>query len=116
MSGFPISPVGGADLLQALAGTAGVGGPAASASASAIAGGNPVAGSSFSQILLDGVGKVDEAVASADAQVKAFVLDDSIPLHQVTFALEEARLSLELMLQVRGRLVESYQQIMQMQL
>jgi flagellar hook-basal body complex protein FliE len=34
----------------------------------------------------------------------------------VTFALEQARLSLELMLQVRSRLVEGYQQIMGMQL
>ncbi|HMC91815.1 MAG TPA: flagellar hook-basal body complex protein FliE [Allosphingosinicella sp.] len=71
---------------------------------------------SFSQVLMNGIDSADRKVAAADAQVRAFALDDSVPLHQVTFALEDARLSLELMLQVRSRLVEGYQQIMNMQL
>jgi flagellar hook-basal body complex protein FliE len=73
-------------------------------------------GASFSQILMDGIAAVNERVANADAMVRAFAVDDSIPLHQVTFALEEARLSMELMMQVRARLVESYQRMMEMQL
>ncbi len=77
----------------------------------------PVQGaSSFSQLLLDGIDDVSSKMIEADKQVRAFVLDDSIPVHHVTFALEQARLSLELMVQVRGRLVESYQQLMNMQL
>ena len=71
---------------------------------------------SFAQLLTDGLGNVSEKMAAADAQVKAFAIDDTIPLHQVTFALEEARMSLELMVQVRTRLLEAYQQIMQMQM
>jgi flagellar hook-basal body complex protein FliE len=73
-------------------------------------------GASFAQLLTDGLGNVSEKMAAADAQVKAFAIDDTIPLHQVTFALEEARMSLELMVQVRTRLLEAYQQIMQMQM
>lgn len=73
-------------------------------------------GASFSQVLLDGIQAVNGRVASADAMVRAFAVDGSIPLHQVTFALEEARLSMELMMQVRTRLVESYQRMMDMQL
>jgi flagellar hook-basal body complex protein FliE len=73
-------------------------------------------GASFSQVLLDGIQAVNSRVASADAMVRAFAVDDSIPLHQVTFALEEARLSMELMMQVRTRLVEGYQRMMDMQL
>lgn len=71
---------------------------------------------SFSQVLLAGIASVDRNVAVADAEVRAFATGDSIPVHQVTFALEQARLSLELMLQVRTRLVEGFQQIMNMQL
>jgi flagellar hook-basal body complex protein FliE len=82
-----------------------------------VAAGTPVQGAgSFSQVLLDGVHSVDRKIAAADAQVRAFALDDSIPVHQVTFALEQAHLSLELMLQVRSRLVDGYQQIMGMQI
>ena len=100
MSVVPVQPVGAAGLEGVLT-------PNAAA---------PADGSSFAKILLDGVSTVNEKVIEADAQVRAFALDDSIPLHQVTFALEEARLSLEMMLQVRARLVEGYQQIMGMQL
>lgn len=76
----------------------------------------PANGASFSQVLLQGIEGVDRRVASADALVRSFATNDSVPLHQVTFALEEARLSLELMMQVRARLVESYQRMMEMQL
>jgi len=71
---------------------------------------------SFGRMLLDGVEGVNQQLIGADAQVAAFALDDSIPVHQVTYALEQARLSFELMMQVRSRLVESYPEIMRMQL
>lgn len=60
----------------------------------------------FSGVLLGGVEQVNQNLLKADAAVTAFALDDSIPLHQVTYALEQARLSFELLLQVRSRLVE----------
>ena len=52
----------------------------------------------------------------ADELVRQFALDDSVPVHQVTIALEEARLSIELATQVRTRLVETYRELMNMQL
>jgi flagellar hook-basal body complex protein FliE len=70
----------------------------------------------FAQVLLNGIDQVNQKTLDADAMVKAFVLDDSVPPHQVMFALEQSRLSLEMMLQVRNRLVEGYQDIMRMQL
>ena len=83
--------------------------PAATAAA-------PAGNASFAQVLMDGIASVNERVANADAMVRAYAIDASVPLHQVTFALEEARLSMELMMQVRARLVESYQRMMEMQL
>ena len=71
---------------------------------------------SFSQLFLDGVDNVSRKANDADALVKAFVLDDSIPPHQVMYALEQSQLALQMMLQVRNRLVEDYQDIMRMQL
>jgi flagellar hook-basal body complex protein FliE len=76
----------------------------------------PSAGANFAKLLADGVDSVNNKVLDANAMVHAFVLDDKVPVHQVTFALEQARLSLELMTQVRSRLVEGYQQLMNMQL
>ncbi len=71
---------------------------------------------SFSQLLLNGVDQVNQKVLHADALAASFAIDDTIPPHQVTFALEQARLSLELMMQVRSRVVEAYQEFSRMQL
>jgi flagellar hook-basal body complex protein FliE len=71
---------------------------------------------SFAQMMLDGVSSVDAKVRSADSAVTAFALDDSIPPHQVMFALEEAHHAMSMMMQVRARVVEGYQELMRMQL
>lgn len=76
----------------------------------------PQGATSFARMLLGGVDQVDQKLVQADKLASAFALDDSIPLHQVTYTLEQARLSFELMLQVRARLVEAYQEISRMQL
>lgn len=76
----------------------------------------PATAPSFGEVLMRGIESVDRRVVNADAMVRAFTLGGDVPIHQVTFALEEARLSLELMMQVRARLVESYQRMMEMQL
>jgi flagellar hook-basal body complex protein FliE len=72
-------------------------------------------GTSFSRMILDGIAQVDAKLVDADAMTTAFALDDSIPVHQVTYALEQARLSFQLMMEVRSRLVEGYQELMRMQ-
>ena len=72
--------------------------------------------SGFGDILASGMRQVEGKLAAADALVQRFALDDSVPLHQVTYALEEARLSVELAMQVRTRLVESYRELMNMQI
>lgn len=72
-------------------------------------------GASFDQLLQQGIKATDTRIAEADRLVTAFTLDNEIPVHQVMFALEQARLSLEMMVQVRNRVVEGFQQIMNMQ-
>lgn len=71
---------------------------------------------SFAQLLEHGVDTVNQKLAKAESLAKAFALDDSVPIQHVTLALQEARMSLEFMLQVRTRLVDAYQQFAQMQL
>lgn len=100
MTVLPIAPIGGEDLVAATPAVAGPQGPAGA----------------FARMLLDGTEQVNRTVLEADRMVQAFAVDDSVPLHQVTFALEQARLSTELMMQVRQRLLEGYQELMRMQL
>jgi flagellar hook-basal body complex protein FliE len=70
----------------------------------------------FASLLSEGIKSLETKVARADEMVKSFALDDGIPVHQVTYALEEARLAVELAMQVRSRLLEGYRDLMNMQL
>lgn len=76
----------------------------------------PSEGVDFATLLTNGIGAVDAKVAHADALAAQFAVDDSVPVHQVTAAIEEARLSVEFALQVRSRLVEGYKELMNLQL
>lgn len=71
---------------------------------------------SFEALLTGGLQAVDAKLARSEALVRQFAVDDSVPLHQVTIALEEARLAVEMAMQVRARLVEGYRELMNMQL
>lgn len=77
---------------------------------------SPTAGASFGDILMSGLRGVDDKVATADKLVQQFAIDDSVPVHQVTMALGEARVAVELAMQVRSSLVEGYRQLMNMPL
>lgn len=70
----------------------------------------------FGEMLASGLQDVENKIDNANQLVRAFAVDDSIPVHQVTIALEEARIAVELAMQVRTRLVEGYREIMNMQL
>lgn len=75
-----------------------------------------VSGNGFGDILNNLVGDVENKITDANNLVREFAVNDDVPVHKVTFALEEARLSVEMMMQVRTRLVEGYRQIMNMQM
>lgn len=71
---------------------------------------------SFAVMLSEGLETVSNKVAYANAMVRDFAVDENVPIHQVTIALEEARLNIELATQVRERFIEAYREIMNMQL
>lgn len=75
----------------------------------------PGAHGSFADLLLRGVEATSVKLADADRLIAQAAVDDAVPLHQVTYAIEQARISFELMIQVRNRLLDASQQLMNMQ-
>jgi flagellar hook-basal body complex protein FliE len=75
----------------------------------------PASGSNFHGMLEGLVQAVDGQQTQADALTSRVLLGDSSQLHQSVIAMQEASTSLSLMVQVRNKLVESYQQLMSMQ-
>jgi flagellar hook-basal body complex protein FliE len=66
--------------------------------------------------MLDGlVATVDAKQAEAQAITRKVLLGDSGQLHQSVIAMQEAGVSFSLMVEVRNKLIESYQELMRMQ-
>jgi flagellar hook-basal body complex protein FliE len=66
--------------------------------------------------LIDGlVGAVDAKQTAAASQASQVMLGDSGQLHQSVISMQEASLAFSLMVEVRNKLVDSYQELMRMQ-
>ncbi len=66
--------------------------------------------------MLDGlVGAVAEKQAASADLTKKVLLGDSDQLHQSVIAMQEASMAFTMMVEVRNKLVESYQELMRMQ-
>ncbi|MEI6107991.1 MAG: flagellar hook-basal body complex protein FliE [Opitutae bacterium] len=66
--------------------------------------------------LLDGlVAVVDTKQAQAQMLTQKVLLGDSDQLHQSVIAMQEASVSFSLMVEVRNKLIESYQELMRLQ-
>lgn len=73
----------------------------------------PAAGG-FGSMLEGLVNTVNAKQATADAVTNDVMLGQSGSLHQSVIAMQEASVALSLMVQVRNKLVESYQELMRM--
>ena len=69
----------------------------------------------FGAWLASAVGDVNQQLARADQSLQQLAAGETQNLHQVMIALEEARIGVQLVVQVRNRLLEAYQEILRMQ-
>jgi flagellar hook-basal body complex protein FliE len=58
----------------------------------------------------------NSAIQQSDAELKAFATGQSTNVHRVMMAAENASLSFQLVVQVRNKALEAYQEMMRMQL
>src|SRR5215204_4871829 len=72
-------------------------------------------GDGFGQMLDGLVGTVESKSAAAQAATRKVLLGDSDQLHQSVIAMQEASVAFTMMVEVRNKLVESYQELMRMQ-
>lgn len=75
----------------------------------------PDSGKGFMAMLEQAVGEVNRAQLESDRAIEQLQSGQGKDLHEVMIAMEEADISLRLMVQMRNKMVESYQEIMRMQ-
>lgn len=73
-------------------------------------------GQSFGDTLKEFVQDVDQMQKTADVQVERYATGELRDIHQVMIAAEKANLSLQLLVEIRNKMMESYREIMRMQL
>ena len=69
-------------------------------------------GEKFSTFLKNAINEVNQDQLQAEKSVQDYVSGKETNLHNTLLSLEKADLSFKLMMQVRGKLMEAYQQIM----
>ncbi|MBV8621504.1 MAG: flagellar hook-basal body complex protein FliE [Curvibacter sp.] len=73
------------------------------------------AGGGFGSLFVNGLEKVNQGLLANQTELQALAVGDRVGLHQVMIRMEESRLNFQLMMQVRGRLLDAYQDVMKMQ-
>jgi len=69
---------------------------------------------SFKELLADGMNRIFELEKAADTEVRKLMSGEPVELHRVVMAGEEAGLAFELMIAIRNKSVDAYQEIMRM--
>lgn len=70
---------------------------------------------SFGDLVSQGLQQVNGQLMASQADLQQLATGQAQNLHQIMIRLEESRLSFQLMMQVRSRLLEAYQDVLKMQ-
>ncbi len=71
--------------------------------------------SGFGDVLASTVKEVNSAQIEADQSIERLHTGEDVNLHEVMLSMEKADISMRLLVQMRNKVVEAYQQIMRMQ-
>lgn len=77
---------------------------------------NAAEGANFSDILKQALQEVDAAQNSAEQEVRNLMTGESTDMHTAILAVQKADVSFQMMMAVRGKLIDAYRTVMQMQM
>ncbi|OPY83725.1 MAG: flagellar hook-basal body protein FliE [Syntrophorhabdus sp. PtaU1.Bin153] len=75
----------------------------------------PTDKSSFGDILKDSIQKVGELEKQADTEVEKLAKMENQDIHSTMIAIEKADISFQLMMQVRNKIINAYEEMMRIQ-
>ena len=84
-------------------------------SSSPAAGGAGIQPASFSKVLENAVQEVNSKMQAADVEKGKLLTGETSNVHQAMIAVQESSVAFSLMVEVRNKLVDSYQELMRMQ-
>ncbi|MGA9527434.1 MAG: flagellar hook-basal body complex protein FliE [Terriglobales bacterium] len=72
-------------------------------------------GGNFADTLKSAIGSVDQLNQTSDSQVTELLHGDRQDIHNVMIAVEKADVSFQLMMQVRNKILNAYQEVSKLQ-
>jgi flagellar hook-basal body complex protein FliE len=95
--------------------TQGVGAATAASPAAGTAAAGASDAGSFSNVLANAVQEVNSTMTAADVAKQKLMTGETGNVHQAMIAVQESSVAFSLMVEVRNKLVDSYQELMRMQ-
>ena len=71
-------------------------------------------GADFGETLKTALGEVNRLQLDAGEKARALMAGENIDLHEVMISAEEAGIAFDLMMEIRNKLIEAYQEIQRM--
>ena len=70
----------------------------------------------FGEVLQNTIHKVNESQVNANNDVEALIKGEDITMHEVMLSMQEAQISMQLMLEMRNKLYDAYKELSSVQL
>lgn len=70
----------------------------------------------FSQVIDNAINKVNESQVNSNSAIEGLIKGEDVTMHEVMLAVQESQMSMQLMLEVRNKLYEAYQEVNRVQL
>ncbi|RDY28923.1 flagellar hook-basal body complex protein FliE [Romboutsia weinsteinii] len=70
----------------------------------------------FSEIISGVINNVNNSQVNANNMVNSFIKGEDVSMHNVMLAVEESQISMQLLIEMRNKLVEAYQEVNKVQL
>ena len=70
----------------------------------------------FTDVLNNAVNKVNDSQVKANNDIEALIKGDDITMHEVMLSTQEAQISMQLMLEMRNKLYDAYNELSSVQL
>ena len=77
---------------------------------------NEKSGLKFSEVINNAINEVNNSQVNADNKIEALIKGEDVTMHEVMLAVQESQMSMQLMLEVRNKIVEAYKEVNSVQL
>ena len=77
--------------------------------------GKQIGSNTFGSVLKDAIMDINKLQTDADKAIAKVQLEDAGSIHDAMIALEKAGISFQVMMQVRNKILDAYQEVMRMQ-